>query len=61
MESIIHKSFRDVCDFDACAVFEGAHVEDEFVRDESFVACVEQVEVVFELVGHIVGVEDRDL
>ena len=57
--TVIHQALRDVFDFDA-AFFPSAEFQDAFVGDEAAAAFVEHREIIFEALGDVVGVENRE-
>ena len=61
VETVVHEAFCDIDGFDIGADLEGAQIDDKLVSHEILVATEEDVVVLFEAFGHVVGVEDRHL
>ena len=61
MKPEVHQALGNVHDLDPGSLLEGTRIENKLVSHESVFAGIEYGEVFLHALGHIVGVQDRDL
>ena len=61
MKSVIHQALGNINSLHAGLLFEWSHIDNELVGHEPVPARVENGEVFIKPLGHVVGVQDRDL